>query len=394
MIRVWMQEYKHLRRNQGGLLMLIGATVIYSFLYPLPYHAEVMREVPMAIVDEDATPLSRQLARMSDASEFLRVASRPASLEEAKEEFYQGKVVGIIVIPKDFQRRVRRGETATIAAYYDTSNLLYYRQLKTGITAVTRTLGGGIQVKRFQATGQPFKRALAAQDPMPVLGVPLFNPSGNYGAYAIPAVFCLLVQQTLLIGVGIVTGGIREETDPKTSARPDLLKTLQLVFGKCGAYFTVALPVSIYSLTMVHLYYGYPLRTSPLPLVIFILPYFLSSIFLSLTVAPFFRSREMAVLTVMCTSMPFVFLSGFAWPPEAFPHWLLMAARAVPSTLGVDGFLRLSQMATPLRDVFFNYQMLWILTGVYFVTACLATRLLVRVPQSSSLTIQTTGGGS
>ncbi len=382
MIRTWLAEYQHIRRNQGGLLILFGATVIYSFLYPLPYHAEVLREVPLAIVDADATPLSRQLARMADANEFMQVVSRPASLEEAKAEFYDGKVAGIVVIPKDFQRQVRRGETAICAAYYDTSNLLYFRQLKTGITAVTRTMGAGIQIKRFQAAGQPARRAFAAQDPMPVLGVPLFNPSSNYGAYAIPAVFCLLVQQTLLIGVGIVAGGLREQVDPDNSIRPGLLKTFQLVFGKCGAYFTVAVVTSLYSLCMIHLFYGYPLRVAPVPLLIYIFPYFLACIFLALTIAPFFRSREMAVLTVMCTSMPFVFLAGFTWPPEAFPRWLLLAAHVLPSTSGIDGFLKLSQMGSTLRDVQFNYQLLWILTGIYFVTACLSIGLKVRLPKT------------
>ena len=54
-------------RDPGALLVLVGAIFLYSFFYPIPYLPEVLHEVPVAVVDLDHTPLSRQLVRMADA---------------------------------------------------------------------------------------------------------------------------------------------------------------------------------------------------------------------------------------------------------------------------------------------------------------------------------------
>ncbi len=391
MIRAWFEEYRSIKGNQGALLILFGAVIIYSFYYPVPYLNEILREVPLAVVDNDCTPLSRQLIRMTGATEYIRIASKPSTLEQAKAEFYQRKVSGILVIPHDFQRSVRRGGATRLAAYYDTGNFFVYRQLRGGITYASRVLGAGIQMKRFQAAGQSARRALASQEPLPLLTVPLFNPSSNYGAYAIPAVMCLLIQQSLLIGIGMVSGVTNERVYALGGIRPDFLETLKIVLGRSAAYVSIGLLTSLYLLAMIHLYYRYPMHVAPLELLLFGQPYFLSCIFLGITLGPLFRSREVPVLACLFTSMPFIFFCGFVWPPEAFPHWLRIITYAIPASLGVEGFVKLSQMGAPLRDVGFNYNVLWALSGLYFITACIATRFS-RMPDTepAALTAQPT----
>lgn len=389
MIRAWFEEYRSIRGNQGALLILFGAVFIYSFYYPVPYLNEILREVPLAVVDNDCSPLSRQFIRMTDATEYIRVASKPSTMEQAKEEFYQRKVLGILFIPQDFQRCVKRGDGTRLAAYYDTGNFFVYRQLRSGITYVSRTLGAGIQIKRFQAAGQSAQRAFAAQDPLPLLTVPLFNPSSNYGAYAIPAVFCLLIQQSLLIGIGMVSGVTNERVYALGGIRPDFLETLKIVLGRAAAYVSIAILTSLYLLAMIHLYYRYPMHVLPLELLLFSQPYLLSCTFLGITLGPLFRSREVPVLACLFTSMPFIFFCGFVWPPEAFPYWLRIITYAVPASLGVEGFVKLSQMGAPLRDVGFNYNVLWMLSGIYFITACIATRFS-RMPDTTNIPIPVT----
>ncbi|MCX5758229.1 MAG: ABC transporter permease [Candidatus Hydrogenedentes bacterium] len=166
MIRFWLGEYKSIAENQGAFILLVGAVVLYSFLYPVPYHADVLREVPVAVVDNDFSELSRKFARMLDANENIRVASRPADLETARQEFLDRKVYGIVVIPEKFERDIRRGEKVTVSAYYDTSTLVFFTPLKTGVSFAARTLGAGIQIRKLEAAGLSFAKAkkLAARD--------------------------------------------------------------------------------------------------------------------------------------------------------------------------------------------------------------------------------------
>ena len=224
---------------------------------------------------------------------------------------------------------------------------------------------------------------MALQDPLPLLTVPLFNPSSNYGAYAVPAVFFLVIQQTLLMGVGMVGGAINENTARRGGVRPAFWRVPGIVAGRAAAYGTIGLCTAFYNLAMVHLYYRYPLRVVPSELLIFTAPYLLSCVLLGLTISPLFRHREAALLGWLFTSMIFVFFIGFVWPPDVFPRWIRLISYAIPSTMGVDGFVKLSQMSAPLRDVQFQYTVLWGLTAVYFLTACIAVGWQ-RVPSAAA----------
>ncbi len=377
MIRFWLLEYRDIAGNQGALVMLALGAVLYSFFYPVPYRENVLREVPIAVVDRDFTQLSRQFVRMLDASEFVRVASKPADFDVAKREFLAGEVYGIVVIPEDFQRTIRRGEQVEVSAYYDTSTLLFFKQLKTGVSYVARTLGAGIQIRKYQAAGLGFQRAMELQDPLPFVSIPLFNPGGGYGTYAIPAVFLLIIHQTILVGVGMVGGARRELPPGAATRRVRFVETVQMVIGRTGAYLTITVFTTLYALGMLRLYYGFALRCTPWELGVFLTPFLLATILLALTLSTFFRSREVSVLVLLFTSMPFLFLAGFMWPPEAMPRWLHLLAYAIPNTTGLEGFMRLSQLEAPLDSLQFEYKTLWLLTAVYFLTACFAT---ARVP--------------
>ena len=152
-----MEEYRTLLQSKGALMTLVLTVMVYSFLYPAPYLNEVLRDVPLAVVDCDHSALSRQLSRMLDATEHIRVAAKPGSLVEAKAAFFRNEISGILVIPENFQRDVRRNERVMVAAYYDTSNMYIFRQLRSGVTFATRTLSAGIQGKTISSrrpTGQ------------------------------------------------------------------------------------------------------------------------------------------------------------------------------------------------------------------------------------------------
>lgn len=381
MIRFWLKEYRDLSKNQGAMVILVGAVLIYSTFYPLPYSQETLRELPVGVVDLDFSELSRRLVRMVDANENIRITSRPVDLEEAKAQFYAGEIFGIFVIPEGFQRDIRRGVPTTVSGYYDTSALLFYRQFRTGLTYAVRTLSAGIQIKRFQAAGFSRDKAMASQDPAPVVITPLFNPSSGYGGYIVPAVFILLIHQTLLVGIGMVAGGRREDPALGQGRRPRIHEALQIVMGRTAAYFLISMLTALFNMSMIRFYYRYPLRAEYSEVIIFMLPFLISTILLGITISSLFRRRETAVLTLLFTSLPCLFLVGFAWPIESTPPWIRLISYVLPNTAGIDGFLKLTQMGARLKEIPFNYYELWALSGIYFVTALIAVKLADRIRQ-------------
>lgn len=122
-------EYRHIFHDAGVILIVIGAIFIYSTAYSLAYKNEVLRNVPVAVVDNSHTAQSRQLVRALDATPNLRVAYKSSSLEEAKRLFHERKINGIIVIPSDYEKKIMRNERVNISIYADASYFLMYRQV-------------------------------------------------------------------------------------------------------------------------------------------------------------------------------------------------------------------------------------------------------------------------
>ncbi len=370
-------------RDPGALLILGGAVFLYAFFYPVPYLPQVLREVPVAVVDQDRTALSRQLVRMADAHPLLRVAERPPSLGEAEGLVRTGRVGGILVVPPGFERDVQLRQRTRVGVFADASYFLVYRQVATGFLETVGTLSAGIDVRRLEARGRTEEAARALRSPVPLLVRPLFNPTEGYASYVVPAVLVLILQQTLLIGIGLLGGTLSESRvapfladDPGSSgpAEPRGRTALFRLLGRALFYLALYSVYAVLYFTIVYRVYGFPERSRALDLPLFALPFLLACIFLALALSSLFTRRETAMQVLLFTSLPSVFLAGFAWPPEAIPAWLRVLSLFVPSTSGIAGVLRLAEMGAELRHVRVEWLVLWALAAGYFVLAWLAER--------------------
>jgi ABC-2 type transport system permease protein len=366
------REYRRIFTDKGALLILVGALILYAFFYPMPYVREVLKEVPVALVDLDQSVMSRQLARMLDGHELIRVSGESASLAEAERLAREGTVNGIVVVPEGFERQIRRGEQATVVAYADASYFLMYRQMLTGAMEATGTLSAGIEIRRLQAQGIPEDAAMNARDPLPLVMRPLFNPTEGYGSYIVPAVLVLILQQTLLVGIGLVNGTAREQCTPAPDSSGAAFESFQTLAGRALAYFLLYLVHLLFYFGVVFHVFGFSRRGQALALLAFGTPFLLAVIFLGLTVRALFSTREMSMQVLLFTSMPSLFLAGFSWPVESLPRWMAAAAQALPSTPAIAGFLRISQMGSSLAQVRHEWLVLWTLCAIYGVTAWLA----------------------
>ena len=370
LLHAWAGEYRSIFTDAGVVLLLVGSVLFYSFFYPLPYLNEVVRDIPVAVVDADNSQLSRQLVRMLDANESIAVTQRPVEFTAARNAFWRRKVFGIVVIPEDFSHSILSGGQARIVMYADAGYFFVYRQTLIGALQATGTLSAHIEIRRMTGKGVNMDRAMALRDPVPALMRPLFNSSGGYASYVVPAVFILVLQQTLLIGIGMRSGTDHEFRSPGQAGHG----TLASLLGKTGAYLSIYLAHAVYYLWIVPRLYNFPYHGNVMLLLLFTLPFLLAVIFLGQALALFFPRRETSMLVLVFTSLPILFLAGFAWPAEAMPAGLRFLGLLVPSTAGIEGLLKLNQMGANLYDVAFYWGVLWGLAGIYFILAFFSAR--------------------
>ena len=381
------EEFKNIFSDTGVLLIFVGAILIYPILYGYVYTNEVVKEVPVALVDLSKTSESRLLARMVDASEFIQLSEKANSLEEAEISFYHGKVHGVIVIPSEFSKEVLSARQAHVSVYCDAAYFLYYKQVFKGASFAVGTYSAGVEIKKLMAKGVPLDQAMKKREPIPVITNPLYNPSEGYGSYVMLAVLLLILQQTLLIGIGMLGGTTRERKRfhfmiPVGNKRGG---SIPIVLGKASTYLTIYFFNAIYVLGIMPLVFNYAHRAHLFSMVLFLLPFLLSVIFLAMALASIYKHREYSMLVLVFTSIPFVFFSGISWPIEMFPTWIKVIAQLIPSTPGIRGVLKLNLMGAPFSGVLREWMHLWILTIVYFGFAFVMTKRFIRRRQQEQV---------
>jgi ABC-2 type transport system permease protein len=368
LFRAFRDEVRGALHDPGALLVLVGAITLYAFFYPTPYRREVLKEVPVAVVDLDRTPLSRQLVRMADAHELIRISGRADSLAEAERLVLRGEAGGVLAIPEGFERDVKRGALATVGAFADATYFLVYRQVLTGLAEATGTLSAGIEVKRLEAQGMPEAKARAFRDPLPLVTRPLFNPAEGYATYVVPGVLILILQQTLLIGIGL-----RGAADLSALGEgPVLSRAAASVAGRSLAFLLLYAVHALFYFGVVARIFGFPVRGGCLASGALVLPFLLATSFLGLSLSVLFTRREAAIQTLLFTSLPAIFLGAFSWPPEGLPHWLRLASQAIPSTSAIPALLRVNQAGASLAHVRHELAVLWALAVAFFVLAVLS----------------------
>lgn len=370
LLYIWWQELKAVVKDQGVLIFFILVPLGYPLLYTFIYTNETVREVPAAVVDDSRSSLSREYLRLVDAGADLSIVSHCSDMEEAKALLKNGKVYGIIYIPESFSRDIAKGIQTRVTLYCDMSGMLYYKAMLTSNTNASLMMNKQIKIERAGNTTARQDEVSAA--PIEYEDVSIFNPQNGFASFLIPAVLILIIQQTLLLGVGLSAGTARENNRFR-----DLVPlsrhyhgTLRIVLGKSLTYFMIYAVMSAYMLCLVPKMFSLVQIAQASTLAAFILPYLLSCIFFAMTCSIFIHHREACMMIYVFTSLPLLFISGISWPGAAIPGFWEIVSYIFPSTFGINGFVRINTMGASLADVATEYRMLWIQAGVYFLTTC------------------------
>jgi ABC-2 type transport system permease protein len=212
--------------------------------------------------------------------------------------------------------------------------------------------------------------------PLDYADVPLYNPQAGYGSFILPGVLMLILQQTLVLGIGLSAGTTREQSRYRQliPVNRHYRRTLPIVFGKSLCYFMIYAVMGAWLVAGVPRLFHFPQLASPVSLLVLMLPYTLACIFFGMVVSCLVRYRENVMLLVVFISVPLLFLTGVSWPQSHIPGLWQGVSWLFPSTFGIRAYVRMNSMGGTLSDVLNEYHALWIHVLVYFVVACLVYR--------------------
>ncbi|WP_288817027.1 ABC transporter permease [uncultured Alistipes sp.] len=377
---VMANEYRTIFSDGGVMLILIFALFIYATAYSLAYAPQVLRNVPIGVIDLSRTSTSRALTETFNAGPNTYVAYQPADMAEAKKLFFDREIYGIVYIPSDYEEKLLGGQQAVVAIYCDASYFLMYRQVFQEVVTTIGNTGAMVEFQRLIAKGANIPQAQATTQPVIYQARNIFNPYLGYGTFVMPAIIMVIIQQTMLIGIGMIGGTWREHGlyHKLCPAGRRHMSTLPIVLGRGLVYASLYAVTCFYILGLHYRLFHYPMNGATGTILLFMAVYMAACIGLSIAVSTLFRYRENSLLFLLWTSIPLLMLSGVSYPREGIPDWLFQFGQLFPSSHGVNAFIRIQTMGASLSEVFAEIKALVILAVIYCGLACIGTHLVIR----------------
>ena len=353
-------EWRRVLSVPGAFMLLVVAPLIYGVYYPQPFLNQILRKIPIAVVDNDLSELSRRIVQTLDASGAVRVAIRANTYPEARAALDRGKAFAVVEIPPGTERDVLKGNQVHVPIYADATYLFIFRTMATGIEQAVDTLTLELAARGARPDGSLVKATLASSSPAEVLLQPIFNPVGGYASYIVPAAFVLILQQLLLIGASLLTVLLQAEPQGRPFAT---------VLGRGVAHLTIFVPALALYFIVLPRFYGFSTLGQPLQVFALASLFVLATSFMGQAAGAWFKHPETPTLIFLGTSIPQLYLTGFAWPQEAIPQTVQAVGYIFPSNFAIDGLVRIDQLGASIWDVVHDWQGLWCLTIIYFALA-------------------------
>ncbi len=374
--QVFRREVRQIAHDFNITLVVLVAPLIYALFYGSIYMHKTEQDIPIVVVDNDHTELSRLLIRDLDAHQSIKVEAAETDIGEARAMVQRLECEGTVFIPEGFERSLKNGVGCDLHISLNTSRFLVSNDLNKAITEVVTTLAAGVKIKFFEAKGYSQEQALQAAEPLLGEVRPLFNPVGSYGDFFLPGLLMLILQQTMLIGLAESIAKEREERSLPDLRQNANLSAIAAVIGKGGCYLAIYSAYALFFFVVVFPFYRLPVAGSSLALATLTLLLLVTIIPIAIFVSSFFDSKIRALQFLAMSSIPIFLISGYSWPTESMPRLLQWLSQLIPTTPYLHAFIRVSQMGAGWSHVTGEMLQLLLLAGVWLVVCLWRIRRL------------------
>ncbi len=351
LIQIAHREILRIFRRKSGRTLLIYIPVSVFLFLSLIYVKGTLRDIPVAVYDEDHTALSRLIIRYIDASSYAKVALYLNSEDDMRTFFLDhDDIPAIYYIPKGVEKGILKGGSRKIVVYSNSSNIVFGNLVYKDANTIATTISVGILLKKFMLQGQSLKKAMDLAMPIRTHAHPLFNPYYNYLYYLIPGLVTVLLQMILFFAA---TRAINSEFNENTIDELNRIaqgKISNILLGKALAYTLAGLSI----MTLIGAIFGIfkiPLRGNLFYLFSLFSYFIITTVFLGLMLSSIVRDEILALDIAFFYNSPAFVFSGFTFPMFLMPFFDSFYGKIIPYTHFLNAFFKLYQMDTPLRYI-------------------------------------------
>ena len=367
--------------DKGAVAPAVLGVVFYFLFYPLPYMPETVRDVPVVVADYDASPLSRQIQRELDATETVLVQGVTRTVEAAVPRLQRGEIGGIVVVPKDFHRDVLHGIPTGVTVMGNGGYIVVDGAvLTTTVEVVAETAAPALAAQLVRSHVPPAAVMRLAHAGPAFVKQPLFNTVQGYQSYVVPASMGLIIHQLLIIAICTVIGTWVEAG--RWAITPVGRLSLETFAGMLGGFWVLVFAALMFWIGFVFWYHDLPRAGNLQGAIVFSALYALAVAAVGIAVGCWMGVRERALQVIGAVSIPLLFLSGFAFPVESIHPLLVWLSHLLPTTPGVQGFIKFNQMGATWQEAWPQISNLLLLIVLYVGVAWWAASRRAPGPRS------------
>lgn len=379
--KLFNNESKLVLSDHSILLTVIIAPLLYAFFLGSIYLNKDIDNINFAVVDYDKTRTSRKICRLISSNPKINLIGNLDSYAVGVELIKNLEIEGFIVIGNGFEKELYRGNSETVKLYLNTTKFLPSNDINMVINQVILSVGSDIRLNYFESSEIPVIEAKQLTNQLVSQIYPIYNATNSYGDFLLPGLFFLILQQTLLIGLG--------ESVSRDGEKGTLISILNstgimgYIGGKSLYYIVLYMSYLLLFTVVVFPFFDIPNKVDVMPIVVVYLAFILSIISLTMLIGTFVRSQARMMEILAFTSYPFFLLSGYSWPVSSMPVPLQWLSSLLPTTPMMEAMSRLYIMGGNWNDISNQFVHLIYLAALF--SGLLVVRLIVLERRSISL---------
>ncbi|MEF3128658.1 ABC transporter permease [Rhizobium leguminosarum] len=347
-ILVFTREFHWFRRRPFLLFLTTVLPLLLMGLLAAVFSAGLATRLPIAVLDQDGTDLSRQIIRMVDATQDTSVALAVSDLAEGRQLILSGEVHGLLMLPRNLERDVLSGRRPEVVFFYNTQTMTTGNLVVRGVNAAVPTVAAGIRLSLRTAQGEPVDAAQAALAPVPVQVNPLFNPTLNYAHFLLAALMPSVLQVVIITTMAYSLG-----LDVESRHRLRILRRLggglgPALAGKILPYTLIFLAVLGIADLVLFDFLDMPLRGNHWLLLMAGTLFILASQFIGVLLALFLRPMASAISIGSLLAAPAFGFMGIGFPRIGMNDFAYFYGQMIPGTWYLMARIDQTIRGTPL----------------------------------------------
>ena len=336
-VKLFLREWKYLLKRPRSLVLMVLVPIFVTCICGSGYGKGYFSDLKMGVVDYSYTKQTREVVEAFRQSPYFDVVGYYNDEDEIAEAMRDGEIVGCLIFPADFTRKMQLGQQAEVLLGSSAVNMGYGSTINLKGSEVLGTVSTQIAVKSLVAKGKTVEDALAAMNPVSFYTRQWYNPTNNFSYFLVYGFVAATVQQVLIYFAAISLVGEKESGHLDEIQSISKSAPLQ-VLVKCLVYFLISLVAWAICSAIIRWGYAIPMRGSLLLWFVYSSLFLLSIVALGQFFSAVMPNPIVATSISLVFTSPSLVLSGYTWPTIALPAFYQKIGQVFPLTHFVIGY--------------------------------------------------------